>query len=195
MTMLPSKMQHLAHRDAIEIDRQSEQTFKVLKDMVCAYVLDFASESINQEEGWVVCRVFKKKNYHKDLESPQNSSSALSRRGDMFQSIPHADAILLKLVMHNWSNEDCMKILQRCREASTYKDEGRKRKVLIIDMVLNRDEDKADMTEVKLLLARGVCVCVQRTEKEWERLFLECSFMSYKIILFLCVRSLIQVFP
>ncbi|KAF3674629.1 hypothetical protein FXO37_06285 [Capsicum annuum] len=139
MTTLPSKMQHLAHRDAVE-----------------------ASESINQEEGWVVCRVFKKKNYHKDLESPQNSSAALSRRGDMFQSIPHADAILLKLVMHNWSNEDCMKILQRCREASTYKDEGRKRKVLIIDMVLNRDDDEADMTEVKLLLAWGVCVCVCR---------------------------------
>ncbi|KVH91748.1 NAC domain-containing protein 43-like [Cynara cardunculus var. scolymus] len=32
----------------------------------------------NQEEGWVVCRVFKKKNYHKALESPQRSSSAPS---------------------------------------------------------------------------------------------------------------------
>ncbi|KAJ0482577.1 putative transcription factor NAM family [Helianthus annuus] len=28
-----------------------------------------------QEDGWVVCRVFKKKNYHKTLESPQRSSS------------------------------------------------------------------------------------------------------------------------
>ncbi|PHU14547.1 hypothetical protein BC332_15752 [Capsicum chinense] len=65
--------------------------------------------------------------------------------GDIFHSIPHVDAILLK------SNEDCVKILQRCIEASTYNDEGRKGKVLIIDMVLNRDEDEADMTEVKLL--------------------------------------------
>ncbi|KAF3652398.1 Trans-resveratrol di-O-methyltransferase [Capsicum annuum] len=71
--------------------------------------------------------------------------------GDMFQSIPHADAILLKLVMHNWSDEDCVKILKRCREAITYNDEGKKGKVLIIDMVLNREEDEADMTEVKLL--------------------------------------------
>ncbi|PHT70703.1 hypothetical protein T459_25807 [Capsicum annuum] len=71
--------------------------------------------------------------------------------GDMFQSIPYADATLLKLVMHNWSDEDCVKILQRCREASIYNDEGRKGKVLIIDMVLNKDEDEADMTEVKLL--------------------------------------------
>ncbi|PHU08699.1 hypothetical protein BC332_20559 [Capsicum chinense] len=159
--------------------------------------LKHASKSSKQEEGWVVCRVFKKKNYHKALESPQNSSATLSRRGNMF---PHADAILLKLVMHNWSNEDCVKILKRYREASTYNDEGRKEKVLIIDMVLNRDEDAADMTEVKLLfyvlmmviLARGGG---QRIEKKWERLFLESGFMGYKIILFLCLKSLIQVFP
>ncbi|OIT30361.1 PREDICTED: NAC domain-containing protein 43-like [Nicotiana attenuata] len=37
-----------------------------------------ASESAAQEEGWVVCRVFKKKNYHKALENPQ-SSSVVSR--------------------------------------------------------------------------------------------------------------------
>ncbi|KAI3689943.1 hypothetical protein L2E82_47914 [Cichorium intybus] len=44
---------------------------------------DYGSGSSNlcdsaQEEGWVVCRVFKKKNYHKAVESPQRSSSAHS---------------------------------------------------------------------------------------------------------------------
>ncbi|KAF3667473.1 hypothetical protein FXO38_08385 [Capsicum annuum] len=143
-----------------------------------------ASKSSKQEEGWVVCRVFKKKNYHKALESPQNSSAALSRStiiqkpnndGVLDQILMYAQSFILnmsfkvlfcfmlKLVMHNWSNEDCVKILKRYREASTYNDEGRKEKVLIIDMVLNRDEDEANMTEVKLLfdvlmmviLARG----------------------------------------
>ncbi|PHT97783.1 Flavonoid 4'-O-methyltransferase [Capsicum chinense] len=70
---------------------------------------------------------------------------------DMLQYIPHADAILLKLVKHNWSDEDYVKILERYREASTYSDERRKEKVLIIDMVLNRDKYEADMTEVKIL--------------------------------------------
>ncbi|KAI3828740.1 hypothetical protein L1987_02849 [Smallanthus sonchifolius] len=32
----------------------------------------------SQEDGWVVCRVFKKKNYHKAVESPQRSSSTPS---------------------------------------------------------------------------------------------------------------------
>ncbi|PHU23102.1 hypothetical protein BC332_08209 [Capsicum chinense] len=87
---------------------------------------------------------------------------------DMFQSIPHADVILLKLVMHNWSNEDCVKILQRCREASTYNDEGRKGKILIIDIVLNRDKDEANMTELKILFDVLMTVLLaggrQRTE-------------------------------
>ncbi|MFS8005195.1 putative transcription factor NAM family [Helianthus anomalus] len=43
---------------------------------------DYASGSnlcdSTQEDGWVVCRVFKKKNYHKAVESPQRSSSAPS---------------------------------------------------------------------------------------------------------------------
>lgn len=119
--------------------------------------------------------------------------------GDMFQSIPSADAILFKHVMHNWSDEDCVKILKRCREAIRDKNEGRKGKVLIIDMVLNRDEEEeADMTEVKLIfdvLMMALLTGRQRTEKEWEKLFLEAGFMTYKIMPVFGLRSLIEVFP
>uniref|UniRef100_A0A1S3XXL2 Trans-resveratrol di-O-methyltransferase-like n=1 Tax=Nicotiana tabacum TaxID=4097 RepID=A0A1S3XXL2_TOBAC len=37
--------------------------------------------------------------------------------GDMFQSIPPADAFLFKMIMHDWSDEYCVKMLKRCREA------------------------------------------------------------------------------
>ncbi|TMW86023.1 hypothetical protein EJD97_022054 [Solanum chilense] len=118
--------------------------------------------------------------------------------GNMFQCIPHADAILLKHVMHDWSDEDCVKILKRCREAIEDKDEGRKGKVLIIDMVLGRDEEEANMTEVKLIFDVLMMVLLagrERTEKEWEKLFTEAGFMSYKITPLLGLSSLIQVFP
>ncbi|KAK4361154.1 hypothetical protein RND71_020106 [Anisodus tanguticus] len=46
--------------------------------------------------------------------------------GDMFQSIPSADAIFRKHIMHNWSDEDCVKILKRSRAAIRDKDDGRK---------------------------------------------------------------------
>lgn len=118
--------------------------------------------------------------------------------GDMFHSIPSADAILLKHVMHNWSDEECVKILQRCREAITDTNEGRKGKVLIIDIVLGRDEEAADMTEARLIFDVMMMVLLtgrERTEKEWEKLFLEAGFMSYKITPLFGIRSLIEVFP
>ncbi|XP_073011471.1 NAC domain-containing protein 43-like [Typha latifolia] len=38
-----------------------------------------------QEDGWVVCRVFKKKNYHKAMDSPNNSSSSTTREAKITQ--------------------------------------------------------------------------------------------------------------
>ncbi|XP_055819546.1 NAC domain-containing protein 43 [Solanum dulcamara] len=57
------------------------------------------NESSNQEEGWVVCRVFKKKNYHKALESPQSSSAALSRSSTLIQK-PNNDGVLDQILMY-----------------------------------------------------------------------------------------------
>lgn len=37
--------------------------------------------------------------------------------GSMFESVPNGDAILLKHVCHNWSDEDCIKFLKNCHKA------------------------------------------------------------------------------
>ncbi|KAK1408970.1 hypothetical protein QVD17_41167 [Tagetes erecta] len=51
------------------------------------------------EEGWVVCRVFKKKNYHKSFEIPQRSlSSSLDTRTQL-QSL-NKDSVLEQLLMY-----------------------------------------------------------------------------------------------
>ncbi|XP_048319647.1 NAC domain-containing protein 43 [Ziziphus jujuba] len=42
------------------------------------------------EDGWVVCRVFKKKNYQKTLDSPKlAAASSVSTSGDQYSTIPH----------------------------------------------------------------------------------------------------------
>ncbi|XP_057510011.1 NAC domain-containing protein 43-like [Actinidia eriantha] len=47
------------------------------------------------EEGWVVCRVFKKKNYHKALESPQSSSpTSMDLRSQIIRNSTNNDGIL-----------------------------------------------------------------------------------------------------
>ncbi|XP_016504996.1 trans-resveratrol di-O-methyltransferase-like [Nicotiana tabacum] len=120
--------------------------------------------------------------------------------GDMFQSIPHADAILFKNILHSWSDEDCVKVLKKCREAIAENfEEGRKgKKVLIIDIVLDTNEDEPDMTQVKLMKDMLMVMFFtgkERTEKEWEKLFLKAGFTRYNIRPIFGLRSLIEVFP
>ncbi|KAM3381528.1 hypothetical protein P3S68_007101 [Capsicum galapagoense] len=59
--------------------------------------------------------------------------------GDMFKSIPSADAILLKWILHNWNDEECIKILKRCKEAIPNKENGVR--LIIIDMVMDHNLD------------------------------------------------------
>jgi hypothetical protein len=39
--------------------------------------------------------------------------------GSFFEHVPPADAHVLKSVLHDWNDEDCVRILRRCREATT----------------------------------------------------------------------------
>ncbi|XP_047253618.1 uncharacterized protein LOC124887746 [Capsicum annuum] len=81
------------------VREEGVEYFVNLKSRTCQCL---ASESSNQEEGWVVCCVFKKKNYHKTLDYQQNSPETENLSfvgGDMFQSTPHADATLLKVAL------------------------------------------------------------------------------------------------
>ncbi|KAF7843749.1 anthranilate N-methyltransferase-like [Senna tora] len=51
--------------------------------------------------------------------------------GDMFESVPKGDAIFLKWILHNWGDEQCVKLLKNCYEALP--DDG---KVIVVEAVL-----------------------------------------------------------
>ncbi|XP_076937221.1 trans-resveratrol di-O-methyltransferase-like [Bidens hawaiensis] len=110
--------------------------------------------------------------------------------GDMFEAIPNGDAVLLKRILHDWSDAECMKILKRCREAIPSKENGGK--LIIIDMVVNQ------LLETQLLFDMHMMSLVsgrERSEKEWAKLFLDAGFSDYKITPILDLRSLIEVYP
>ncbi|PON57121.1 O-methyltransferase COMT-type [Trema orientale] len=114
--------------------------------------------------------------------------------GDMFQAIPQADAILLKLILHGWSDEECLKILKKCRGAIP----SNGGKVIVIDIVIIDDKDEHELTEAKLyfdLLMMAVVTGRERSKKDWENLFVESGFTSFKITPIFGLRSLIEVFP
>ncbi|CAL9101802.1 unnamed protein product [Musa acuminata var. zebrina] len=137
--------------------------------------------------------------------------------GDMFESIPPADAVLLKVillielsvtvlndrshllmwqwVLHDWSDVECVRILQRCREAIPSKEEGGK--VVIVEMVLNVDDSPPELAETQLLFDLYMMANTsgkQRSEAEWGKLFKSAGFSDYIIKPLLDLRSVIEVY-
>ncbi|CBI21929.3 unnamed protein product, partial [Vitis vinifera] len=116
--------------------------------------------------------------------------------GDIFEAIPPADAILLKWILHDWSDEECVKILKRCREAIPSKENGGK--VIIIDMIMMKNQGDYKSIETQLFFDMTMMIFAagrERDENEWEKLFLDAGFSHYKITPILGLRSLIEVYP
>ncbi|KAL1562754.1 Flavonoid 8-O-methyltransferase 1 [Salvia divinorum] len=112
--------------------------------------------------------------------------------GDMFEFIPPADAVILKWIIHNWSEEDCVRILKKCKEAIGGG------KVIIVDMVVDYEKQEQNAIQTQLcfdVLMMTVMAGKERTEKEWADLFSSAGFQNYKITPILGLRSVIEVFP
>ncbi|KAH9607894.1 hypothetical protein KSS87_001337 [Heliosperma pusillum] len=115
--------------------------------------------------------------------------------GDMFEMIPSADAVLLKWILHDWSDDDCLKILKRCKEAIPCKDEGGK--LIIIDMVLDIQNDNINNTQLlfDMEMLSDTIGGKERTEEEWKQLFMKAGYDHYNIFPILGSRSVIVVYP
>ncbi|XP_074293156.1 trans-resveratrol di-O-methyltransferase-like [Silene latifolia] len=115
--------------------------------------------------------------------------------GDMFQFIPSADAVLLKWILHDWSDDDCLKILKRCKEAIPCKDEGGK--VIIIDIVLDLQNDNINNAQLlfDMEMLSDTIGGKERTEEEWNQLFIKAGYDHCQIFPILGSRSVIVVYP
>ncbi|OEL27743.1 putative O-methyltransferase 2 [Dichanthelium oligosanthes] len=114
--------------------------------------------------------------------------------GDMFKFIPPAQVVVLKMVLHHWSDEDCVKILSNCRKAIPSREGGGK--VIIGDVVL--DPASGPMFETHLLM--DVCMMLmkegrQRDENDWRELFMEAWFSDYELVRKFGVRGVLEAYP
>ncbi|KAF8659715.1 hypothetical protein HU200_058174 [Digitaria exilis] len=115
--------------------------------------------------------------------------------GDMFKSVPPSQAVLLKLVLHHWNDEDCVKILEQCRKAIPSKEEGGK--VIIVEIVLGPTLGPI-MFEAQLLLDMLMMVNTkgrQRDENDWREIFMKAGFSGYKIVKKVGARGVLEVYP
>ncbi|XP_047952034.1 8-hydroxyquercetin 8-O-methyltransferase-like [Salvia hispanica] len=129
--------------------------------------------------------------------SMEGSENVRFVSGDMFDFIPPADAVFLKWIIHDWGDEDCIKLLRKCKEAIVHSKINGK-KVIIVDMVVDEEKQAHEATETQLFMDVVMMANFtgkERTEKEWANLFSAAGFKNYKITPTLGVRSIIEVFP
>ncbi|KAK1566714.1 hypothetical protein Q3G72_003283 [Acer saccharum] len=100
-------------------------------------------------------------------------------------------------ILHDWNDEECVKILKKCKEAIT-SNGGKTGKVIIIDMMMENKKGNEESIETQLffdMLMMVLATGEERDEKEWAMLFQEAGFTDYKITPILRLRSLIEVYP
>uniref|UniRef100_A0A0E0MM07 acetylserotonin O-methyltransferase n=1 Tax=Oryza punctata TaxID=4537 RepID=A0A0E0MM07_ORYPU len=112
--------------------------------------------------------------------------------GDMFDSVPPANAVFLKWIMHDWDDNECVKILKNCKKAIPSRDTGGK--VIIMDIVVGAGPSDQKHRDVQILFDAYIMFVngIERDEQEWKKLFLEAGFSDYKIMPVMGFRSIIE---
>ncbi|MDW7690566.1 methyltransferase [Flammeovirgaceae bacterium SG7u.111] len=112
------------------------------------------------------------------IEQVKATDSGLAyEAGSFFEEIKTpADCILIKYVLHNWKDEQCLKILQNCRKSMR---EGGK--LLIVEMLIDNDKRQVfekSMDVVMLMLLQAA----ERTREEFSSLLNEAGFKLTRVI-------------
>ncbi|XP_021279744.1 LOW QUALITY PROTEIN: caffeic acid 3-O-methyltransferase-like [Herrania umbratica] len=112
--------------------------------------------------------------------------------GDMFESVPSGDAILMKGILWDWSDDQCLKLLKNCYNALP-----KDGKVIVIEQILPTVADLASVHKGKLL--NDVLTMTlnpggkERKQGEMFRLAEESGFDSIGISSFQCHYCVLEL--
>lgn len=113
--------------------------------------------------------------------------------GDLFNRLDRVHGFhRSQHVLHDWDDEDCVKILTRCRKAIHTGG-----KVIIVDMVVGSSPSK-DMLQVQLqfdLLMMAVTSGKERDEQQWHKIFMDAGFSNYERRPVMGFTSITQLYP
>ncbi|XP_017982533.1 PREDICTED: caffeic acid 3-O-methyltransferase isoform X1 [Theobroma cacao] len=105
--------------------------------------------------------------------------------GDMFKSVPKGDTVFMKWILHDWSDDHCLKLLKNCYKAIP--DDG---KVIVIDSVLpvlpeSNAASKAN-SELDVVMMTQNPGGKERTKPELEALATMAGFSGIRYECFVC---------
>jgi hypothetical protein len=108
--------------------------------------------------------------------------------GNFFESAPPgADYYLLKNVLHNWNEDDCIRILKNVRNVMP--DHG---KILIIEMVIEEDNRPSFGKLIDIQMMVFMNKGKERTRKEFHELFKKADLKVNRIIRTVAPLSIIE---
>ncbi|XP_074277437.1 (R,S)-reticuline 7-O-methyltransferase-like [Silene latifolia] len=101
--------------------------------------------------------------------------------GDMFKAIPNGDVVILKSILHDWDDDDCVKILKNCRKAVPEKTG----KIIIFEQLVQQ-EGEGPIDDIvyasDLLMIAHTGGGKERTEAQCETLLKIAGFPRYRFI-------------
>ncbi len=107
--------------------------------------------------------------------------------GDFFTSVPAGgDAYIMKHIIHDWNDEQCITLLSNCRKVMT--DGG---KVLVVEMVVPEGNEPSPAKFLDLQMLQLLPGC-ERTEKEYKELFDKSGLKLTRIIPTMSPFSIIE---
>jgi hypothetical protein len=118
------------------------------------------------------------------------ANRATLEAASMFESVPAgADAYIMKFIIHDWYDPECIKILSNCRKGS--RPGGR---LLVVDQVVpaRNEPGVAKLMDLEMLVLPGG---MERTEKEFRELFAASGFRLERIIPTPALQSIIEGVP
>ncbi|KAJ7551282.1 hypothetical protein O6H91_06G009400 [Diphasiastrum complanatum] len=113
--------------------------------------------------------------------------------GNMFESVPSGEAIFMKWILHDWSDDHCLTILKNC-----YKSVPDAGKVIVVDAVLPATVDHSLAAKVgysvDLLMLAYNQGGKERTEEEFKDLALAAGFAGIKVICTIDSMSVLEFY-
>ncbi len=108
---------------------------------------------------------------------------------DFFERVPGADAHLLKFILHDWNDEDSVRLLRSCRAA--IEPGGR---LLVLEMLVPEESrpDFSHLMDLNMLVMTGG---LERTESEYRDLLARAGFRQERVIPTASPFSLIEARP
>ena len=106
--------------------------------------------------------------------------------GSFFETVPTGgDAYIMKYILHDWNDEQCVKILENCRAAM-----NKKGRVLVVDNVIppGNDPNWGKLLDIQMLIIGGR----ERTKKEFAAMFKRAGLKMTRVVTTKCPLSIVE---